>query len=293
MIGLADPSAAARIGRACQTTGFFVVADHGVPEPVVEAAWSTARQFFDLPLSSKLAVRAEGVPYGYDPVAAEALGRTRHDGEDAPDAKQSFNLGPPNRGPGTGFGSFDRIWPTEPYELRPAWLSYYSHMESLADALLSLFAEALGLDRAYFEPFTREHLSALRALDYPEGSVSIRAGAHADYGTLTILRPDPAVGGLEVWVDGRWLRIPAVGDGFVINIGDLMHRWTNGRWKSALHRVVADPEGRRRASIAFFHNPDWDATIEPILTDPGGRPAFPAITAGPWLQAKFEAALAP
>ncbi len=262
---------------------------------MTEAAWRSARAFFDLPVETKLGVAAGGSPYGYEPIAAEALGRTAVGQRDTePDPKQTFNLGPPNRGPGSGFGAFERVWPTEPYELRITWLAYYDEMERLATLLLQLFARSMGLGPDRFSSAFDRHLSALRALDYPTSAPSdrsIRAGAHTDYGTLTILRPDPDVGGLEVGDgSGGWLEVPTIDGSFVVNVGDLMHRWTNGRWLSSLHRVVADPGGRRRNSMAFFHNPNWDAAVAPILLDPAEQPLFEPVVAGPWLQAKFEQA---
>ena len=293
IIDLGSNGAPGLIDRACREVGFFVVTGHGVPMPVVAAAWDAARRFFDLPPATKMKANTEGNPYGYQPLASEALGRTSDGASPAtdPDPKQILDLGPPNRGPESGFGSYERIWPTEPYELRISWLAYYAEMERLADHLLELIARSMNLTPDHFVPFTDRHLAALRALDYPPADPldSVRAGAHTDYGTLTILRPDPTVGGLEV-ADGSggWIPARAEPDTFVVNIGDLMHRWTNGRWRSTLHRVVSDPEGRRRNSMAFFHNPNWDATVEPILIEPEEEPRFDPVVAGPWLQAKFE-----
>lgn len=289
-LGAAEASSA--IDEACRSVGFFAVTGHGVPMEVVQAAWDASRRFFDLPLETKMTSRRPDNPYGYEPIATEALGRTLDSGADElPDPKQTFNIGPPKRGPDSVLGEVERMWPTEPYDLRISWLSYYVEMERLADSLMSLFAVAMGRPANHFALHTNNHLAALRAIDYPEpepGDVVVRAGAHTDYGTLTILRPDPVVGGLEVADEsGNWLEVPKVDGGFVVNIGDLMHRWTNGRWRSTLHRVVGDAEGRRRASMAFFHNPNWDAIIDPILLTPEETPLFEPIEAGPWLATKF------
>jgi isopenicillin N synthase-like dioxygenase len=299
VIDLSDPAAAVAADNACRDVGFFGITGHGVPVEVVAAAWDASRRFFDLPLERKMEAWSDADPYGYEPMESEALGRTL-DGvgggttDQLPDPKQTFNLGPPYRGPDSGFGRYQRVWPTEPYDLRITWLSYYSEMERLAATILGLFAEAMGLPTEHFAPSTDRHLSALRALDYPEGAASgtVRAGAHTDYGTLTILRPDPDVGGLEVVApDGAWVEVPKVDGGFVVNIGDLMQRWTNDRWRSTLHRVVGDPSGRRRQSMAFFHNPNWDARIDPILLSPDEQPHFEPVEAGPWLTAKISRAM--
>ena len=299
IIDLSDPRAPGAIDRACREVGFFGVTGHGVPVEVVAAAWDASRRFFDLPLATRMEAYSGDGPYGYEPMESEALGRTLdrtfdHATDQHPDPKQTFNLGPPYRGPDSGFGRHERVWPTEPHDLRITWLSYYSEMERLADTILRLFARAMGRPDDHFAPFTDRHLSALRALDYPEGTASgvVRAGAHTDYGTLTILRPDPDVGGLEVVTPaGDWVEVPKVDGGFVVNIGDLMQRWTNGRWRSTLHRVVGDPAGRRRQSMAFFHNPNWDARIDPVLISPDEHPLFEPVEAGPLLTAKISRAM--
>jgi isopenicillin N synthase-like dioxygenase len=292
IIDVAAEDSPRRIDAACRDIGFFVAIGHGVPQPVVDSAWAAARAFFDLPSETRMASRFPNEPYGYEPIGGEALSDTDGARPATGDAKQTFNIGPPFRGDHTGFGAFERRWPTEPYELRVSWLAYYAEMETLSDRLLALCARALGAPAAFFEPHVDRHLSALRALDYPasDRSESLRAGAHSDYGTLTILRPDPIVSGIEIEDgSGNWTSPASVPGGFVINIGDLLHRWSNGRWRSARHRVVADPLGRRRSSMAFFHNPNWDARVAPI-TGSGEEPIYDAVIAGPWLQEKVDAA---
>ena len=123
----------------------------------------------------------------------------------------------------------------------------------------------------------------------------LRAGAHTDYGTLTILRQDDAPGGLEVLtVDGRWAPVPFARGTFVVNIGDLMARWTNDRWRSTLHRVVLPPPDvqgpTERFSLPFFHNANWDAPVEclPTCLAPGDEPRYPPVRAGAHLMAKFR-----
>jgi isopenicillin N synthase-like dioxygenase len=113
---------------------------------------------------------------------------------------------------------------------------------------MSLMALGLGLPSDYFEPFIDRHTSALRSLHYPDlrGHVvepgQLRAGAHSDYGTLTLLRQDDAPGGLQVRdVAGSWHDVPAIEGAYVVNVGDALERWTNNQWKSTLHRVVVPP----------------------------------------------------
>ena len=184
--------------------------------------------------------------------------------------------------------------------------AYYVAMADLVARLMTLFARALQLPDDFFDTRIDRHTSALRVLNYPALSEpprpgQLRAGAHADYGTVTALLTSDAsidalggsAGGLEVLVDGRWTAAPVVADSFVINLGDAMARWTNDRWRSTLHRVVipsSNTTTSRRQSIAFFHNANWDAVIEciPSCLAAGDKPRYTPVTAGDHLMSKFR-----
>ena len=148
-------------------------------------------------------------------------------------------------------------------------------------------------------PDLKEVFNALRAINYPARDAAplpgqFRADAHTDYGTLTILRQDD-VGGLEVLdPGGRWAGVEPVPGAFVINLGDLMARWTNDRWRSTLHRVVDPPDpaaaAARRQSMPYFQNADWSAAVSclPTCLDPGEKPRYEPVLAGPHLMGKFR-----
>jgi isopenicillin N synthase-like dioxygenase len=279
---------------------------------VIDAVWAKARAFFDLPLEAKLAAKAPypGYPYGYLPPQAEALAKSRNV-ETPPDLKESFNGGPLATPAGLadpealGFCYAPTIWPSDPAGFVEAWQAYYRAMESLARRLMRVFAVALDLEEDYFEPFIDQPISALRALNYPEPKATplpgqLRAGAHSDYGSLTILLPEAAPGGLEILAsDGAWRPVPPVPDAFIINIGDLMARWTNDRWVSTVHRVVnppADASGSVRGqSLAFFHQPNWEAEIAclPSCLGAGDTARYAPVRSGPYLMAKFHATVKP
>lgn len=302
----------AEVDRICRQTGFLAVAGHGVPSVVIDAVWAKARAFFDLPAEVKLAARVPypGYPYGYLPPQAEALAKSRNV-ETPPDLKESFNGGPPTAPPGLAdpealaFCYAPTIWPDEPAGFVTAWQAYYRAMEDLAARIMRVFAVALDLPEGFFEPFIDRPISALRALNYPEPREpplpgQLRAGAHSDYGSLTILLPEAAPGGLEIRSpDGGWHPVPVVPGAFVVNIGDLMARWTNDRWVSTLHRVVnppADAAGSvRRQSLAFFHQPNWEAEIAclPGCLGRGEAPRYPPVRSGPYLMSKFHATVKP
>ncbi len=136
-------------------------------------------------------------------------------------------------------------------------------------------------------------ISALRALNYPAlerapAAGQIRAGAHTDYGSLTILLPQAGSRGLEIFSQGAWTEIPPTPGAFVINIGDLMARWTNDRWVSTLHRVTIPSDGgaERRQSFAFFHQPNWDAEIASLVADEAAK--YAPVRSGPYLMSKFQ-----
>ncbi|SFI48414.1 Isopenicillin N synthase [Celeribacter neptunius] len=298
----ADAAGKARIGaevdRICRETGFLAVTGHGVPDTVIDALWAQARGFFDQAPDAKHSVAPPpGGPYGYLGPGTEALAKSR--GEDTPpDLKESFNGGPAGIPEGeTDPDALAFCYAPTPFPDLPgfkeAWRGYYAEMEALAARIMEVFAVALDLPQGYFAPFISTPISGMRALNYPAQDKApedkqLRAGAHTDYGSLTILLPEPGSRGLEILTpEGDWKGIPPVDGAFVINIGDLMALWTAGRWTSTLHRVVTPPDWatRRRMSIAYFHQPNWHAEVAPL----SGEAAEPVIS-GPYLMNKFAAA---
>ena len=172
---------------------------------------------------------------------------------------------------------------------KDAWQAYYLAMELLAERLMKVFAEALGLEREYFNPFIKNPISALRAIYYPstrknKGLEQQRAGAHTDYGSLTILLPQAESSGLQVFHNNEWITVPNPDNNVVINLGDLMALWTSGRWQSTLHRVVALPNQPSGKSLAFFHQPDWGPEIKPIFSNAN----FKTVRSGPYLMERFK-----
>ncbi|MFZ4720457.1 MAG: isopenicillin N synthase family dioxygenase [Ilumatobacteraceae bacterium] len=300
-LGAAD--AVAAVADACERVGFLTVVGHGVPDEVVQGGWDSARQFFDLPLADRMrvAMPRPGYPYGYSPVRGETLSASLGKGGH-PDLKQSFAIGPVDPAmhafadPDEAFAWSPNLWPEALPAMRPAWEAYYRAMADLSARLLRVMALALDLPERHFDPLIGRHTSAMRALDYPpagEDGVAadgqLGASAHTDYGTLTVLLADTTQGGLQVQdADGGWHDAMPVPGSLVVNLGDAMARWTNDRWRSTMHRVVV-PE-RRRQSIAFFHNANWDALIEciPSCREPGASPRYAPMAAGPHLMHKFR-----
>lgn len=299
-------SLAARVDQVCRSTGFLAIVGHGVAPELIADVQRTAKSFFDLPPDEKLAVQMPypGYPYGYAPLQAEALAGSLGD-QTPPDLKESFSIGPPNRAvrdsesPDLDFRFAPNLWPAEPIQFKEVWSRYYRAMSQLAARLMQIFAAALNLPEDFFADKIEEHCSALRALNYPDNLASalpgqLRAGAHTDYGSVTILLSDPDPGGLEIFgPEDEWFAVPSVPGAFIVNIGDLMARWTNDRWVSTLHRVTCppahEPGSQRRQSIAFFHQPNWDAEIVclPTCIAAGEKAKYPPVTSGAHLKEKF------
>jgi isopenicillin N synthase-like dioxygenase len=239
-----------QVGRACEDVGFLTVVGHGVDDALIEEVAARSRAFFDRSDEEKERFRAPaetpGLPV-YRPLGAEKLGANA-------DRKASLDWGPTPAGV---------AWPND--ELRTAYERYYDEMQRVAGSLIDAFGRALDIDLAqHFDTMS----SSLRVIDYPAGSgAGARAGAHRDYGALTIICSDAP--GLEVETrGGDWLAVSPPPGGFVVNIGDLMQKWTGDCWVSTLHRVVGgDGESPRRQSLVFFHNPRGDAVVDGVRAD--------------------------
>ncbi|WP_168702066.1 isopenicillin N synthase family dioxygenase [Gordonia paraffinivorans] len=293
--GLASPNlddrmkVAEQIDEANRRVGFLVVTDHGVPESLIQKMHDSSEKFFALPAEVKEAAQVSNpdISRGYMPPLARSLGASST-GMGERDFVEYFSMGSP-RNTGTGLFDHANVWPEGLDEMREIWETYFAAMEDLADRLLAGFALALGVDEDYFRPYCDKHCSVLFANGYPPVTEQtkpneVRLGQHTDYGSVTILYRDERPSGLQVLQDGEWRFVPDIPGSYVINIGDLMARWTNDRWVSTVHRVANPPVvhlGNRRLSIPFFHQPNVDALIEAVPTTVGPEgPKYPPITSG-------------
>jgi len=246
-----------------------------------------------------------GYPYGFASMEAETLSLSR--GEQAPpDLKENFSAGP-NTSPPAGISAEEALfvfaenqWPQNPAKFQQTWEICYEAMSLLSMRLMKLFALALKLPQNYFADFLRQPISALRANHYPALHKAplpgqLRAGAHSDYGSLTLLFQQEGLSGLEILNRQKeWVPVTPCKPDIIVNLGDLMERWTNGRWVSTLHRVVS-PDSKKasshsRMSLAFFQQPDWDARIEclPTCVDADGTAKYPLLTSGRHLMERFH-----
>jgi isopenicillin N synthase-like dioxygenase len=296
-VGMATVAQA--IGQACRGIGFFYVTGHGVSETLMKDVFAQSEEFFAQPMSEKQTVlySASSGNRGYVPMKGEAL-----DPSKPADLKEAFNIG-------FDVGADDaellagvrfrapNLWPHQ-QQFRDTMLKYYNAVWSVGKILHRAFAIDLKLAPDFFDDKLNRPMAVLRLLHYPQRPEQIEtgqlgAGAHTDYGCVTLLATDLA-GGLEVRArDGTWLEAPPKPCAFVCNIGDCLMRWTNDTYVSTPHRVV-NPSGRERYSVAFFLDPNPDAVVEclPGCSNAQNPARYPPIRGDDYLQSRLDATYA-
>lgn len=294
------------VRQACEQIGFLVITGHGIPEATIENLYSRGRDFFSLTSAEKLEIEkpAGTNPRGYTPYGTKTVGKDR-DATLKPSLMESFAIGSLDSTQGiyytrdqAGTSFSPNLWPRRPEGLKLAMTAYYRAMEQLAVAILDIFALALNVPEEYFRSRVDRHTSTLRVIHYPslDAEPQIgeeRAGAHTDTTAITILRVDDAPGGLQVQMpDGEWVGVPKVSGSFIINIGDIMMRWTNDRFISTMHRVVNPPldvsKHASRISIPYFCMPNYDAVIECVPSCIGTGKKYPPVTSGELLTDRYR-----
>lgn len=278
------------VREACEGPGFFYLAGHGVPPSEIEAIFAASRRFFALPLEERLKVKLTPKQNrGYQPLGS----RMYSDKADAPDLNESFKYQRELPADDPDILNGNRVharnrWPEGLPGWREVLIGYYDQMERLTDALLGAFALALDLAEDYFAAFFRKPLTQINLLHYPPHPPlapgrQFGLRPHSDTTAFTILAQGD-VGGLQVEHDGEWIEVPPIAGTFVINIGDMMARWTNDRFASTPHRVV-NRSGLERYSVPFFAIPDFDAVVACLPSCMGpGRPAkYPPLKVGDFM----------
>lgn len=289
------------------TAGFGYIVNHGVPDELVERVFAASARFHALPMREKLKVELNSDHRGYIPIntstdvnstLAEIVHPNqsasymvmREDEADAEAVVQGHFLAGGNQ------------WPELP-GFREDVMAYNDAMVCLARKLVRVVFRSLGVrsnELTAFEPPT----TWLRLLHYPsfeiDGNVSVAdlveegvygSAPHTDFGCLTLLAQDE-VGGLQVqWPGGaEWIDVPRIPGSFVLNVGDMLHRWSNGLLRSTPHRVI-NVSGKARYSCPFFFDPNVTVDIEPLpsTVNAGEKPLFPKINFGEFLRAELEA----
>lgn len=302
-------AAAAEVDDACRRIGFFAISGHGVDPACTSAVVENAREFFLLDRTEKDRV-GPPTPFdfrGYLGMDTTALAATLGD-QTPPDLCESFNVSGfddpevRSRAMVEGYEAIFRenSWPERPAGLRSAFEAYQRELAGLCQSMLPVFATALDLPTDWFDDKVADDTSLLLANWYPPltGPVApgqLRRGAHTDYGAFTVIAVEQ-IPGLQISVDGSWYDVPLVPGAFVVNLGDLLARWTNDRWVSTLHRVVVpdgDDAGVDRVSVPYFFQPSFGAVIETIVTtvDEAHPLHYEPVVAGEWITAKSMAML--
>ncbi|HEV8680954.1 MAG TPA: 2-oxoglutarate and iron-dependent oxygenase domain-containing protein, partial [Stellaceae bacterium] len=253
------------VRHACEHVGFFYAAGHGVPDALIEGAFAASRTFHALPLEEKLKLRLNQNNIGYLPIDASVQGASTAHKATRPNRNESFFISHdrgadhPDVIAGTPLRGRNQ-WPRSRPEIRTPMMAYFAALGAMCDRMLPVFAAALGMPGNFFAPFFAGEAHAnLRFLHYPpqdQGEDNLFGQApHTDNSFMTALaRTD--VPGLAVRLpSGEWFPPPVIPGTFLINLGNIMRRWSNDRFLSTPHGVLND-SGADRYSIAYFHSPN-------------------------------------
>ena len=292
--------AADEILAACRSAGFFYLVGHGVPQRLVEEAAAASRAFFALPAEQTQTVAVNRLYRGYTGLQ-ETIG---NDGVKRRGGREFFNLGLelPADAPSVRAGELmcgPNSWPDDPPGFRQAVYAYFEAVCACGAQLLRLIALSLGVRETFFADKYNEHITQCSLLHYPPLEAAAPPGAesipvHRDYGCITLLWQDE-VGGLFVRErqSGELIEAPPLPGSFVVNVGDMLARWSNDRFASTPHGVT-NRSGRDRYSIAVFYNPGSDAVIDPReLGVSSVERRYAPVTAGAYLRGRFEDLYAP
>ena len=286
-----DPASVAKaLHAASRDLGFIYIRGHGIPEDAIAAARACAMAFFRSPEAGKAAVRVSPRHRGWI-----GPGGAKMDDDQEADLKESFIWGyqdAAGRTPEDHALRGPNLWPDCVPEMEAHAMAYFREADAVARHLMRGFALGLGLDEGFFLRTCRAPLSRASFVYYPRqpedlGEARFGVGPHTDFGVLTVLCQD-AVGGLQVQTaKGEWIHAPPIEGTLVVNVGDLLSRWTDGAYVSTPHRVV-NTSGRERLSLVLAFDPDPETMIDAREIFGPGHPAREApIACGDYLVWRF------
>ena len=288
----ARKAVAAQIVHAAENNGFFYIVEHGVPRELMDGVFATAAEFFDTPDENKLGIGLESSTCfrGYLPLDSKGSDPTQRNYLEA--FQMGEEHGADNEYEEMLYGPHQ--WPAQPDALRDTMMQYHRAMDTLADRLQRAFAIGIDFPEDYFLRYYQKPLNQLRLLHYPPSPPELDervlgARVHTDTGAFTILMQDQ-IGGLEVQnAEGEWVAATPMEGAFVVNVGDMLQAWTNGRFISIKHRVI-NRSGKERYSVPNFLNPDLTALVEPLpeFVSDDNPPWFEPVHVGKFLSHRFD-----
>jgi isopenicillin N synthase-like dioxygenase len=297
---------AAQVDRAASHVGFMQIVGHGIPDDALAGLMQAIDGYFALPAAEKQRCRAPRaeINRGYSGPQSERLSYSLGVAS-AADLFEAYNVGvPASAFPGLALDPVhypENIWPDAPRDFRAQVQTWFTHAGALARELERVFELALDLPPHYFAAYTDHSLDVMRMNHYamPPGVSRVEAdqmgmGAHTDYGIVTVLWADAVAPGLQI-LDAQtgWQDVVPAPGALLVNLGDLLARWTNGRWISTMHRVLPpiDAQGRaiRRRSAAYFHDGNADAVVSclPGCSDAEHPALYAPVTIADHLSAKL------
>ncbi|KAJ5579713.1 uncharacterized protein N7459_005698 [Penicillium hispanicum] len=247
----------AQVRDACEQYGFFQVTGHGVPLSLQQKFLASLDRLFKLPQEEKMKMSYLKNPCrrGY-----EASGMSLRDGDPMPDAKEAFYLG--REDPKVELSGFygPNVWPELPDEefRGPVW-EYYQKTSDLGKCIWEILLQGLGYSPDLMTEFAKRPLVQMKMIRYPTPPNTLPGqfgvGPHNDFGGVTVLLQEPEKHGLEVWMEDKqdWLSVLALEDIYVINCGDMVQKWSGGKYKSVRHRVVNKAMTERLSCATFWH----------------------------------------
>jgi isopenicillin N synthase-like dioxygenase len=260
-----------QVGHACENVGFFYAAGHGVDDATIDRAFAAARRFHALPLDQKLALRLNENNIGYLPLDASVQGASTVHKATRPNRNESFFIshdrGPDHPEVRAGIPLRGRNqWPASLPDIRAPMTAYFAALGAMCDKILPVFAVALDMQEDHFAPFFADggHHN-LRFLHYPPQDADednlFGQAPHTDNSFMTALARTEVPGLAVRLPSGEWFAPPIIPGTFLINLGNMMRRWSNDRFLSTPHGVLNE-SGTDRYSIAYFHSPNPNSPIE-------------------------------
>lgn len=281
-------SLATELRRALEEIGFFFTVNHSVPQTLIDRTFAATARFHALPAAEKMKLAINGAHVGFMDNEGE-LPRTSpyYTGTLKPDVGEAFFV---KREIEAAPLSVQNQWPQDLPGFRETLNEYFNATENFFHQMLPIFASALELPTDYFDPAFGRHeaLSVLRVAHFPPDPLDpdqFNVGPHTDSSFVTLLATTHVPGLELLGRSGEWFLAPPIPGSILFNSGDILTRWTNGRFLSTPHRV-RNRSGRDRYSIPLFvhPNPEFEIACLPTCTGPGNPVKHPPITSQAYLE---------